>query len=117
MEFPDVSWPSRPREGPSGIRTDHCSGSVHLGPFGSIPGRVDIGRAAGTLAAVELVVNGEPKVLPDGTTVSGLLVSLGLEGVLVAVERNAEIVPRATHSSTPLNDGDVVEVVHFVGGG
>lgn len=66
---------------------------------------------------MKLVVNGESKELPEGTTVSGLLASLGLEGVLVAVEKNASIVPRASHPTTPLDDGDVLEVVHFVGGG
>lgn len=66
---------------------------------------------------MKLLVNGESKELPDGTTVSGLLADLGLLGVLVAVERNKAIVPRATHPDTALDDGDVVEVVHFVGGG
>jgi sulfur carrier protein len=35
----------------------------------------------------------------------------------VAVERNREIIPRAQHGSATLNDGDLIEVVHFVGGG
>jgi sulfur carrier protein len=35
----------------------------------------------------------------------------------VAVERNGDVVPRAEHASTRLERGDVVEIVHFVGGG
>ena len=35
----------------------------------------------------------------------------------VAVERNGEIVPKAKYDSTALADGDVLEVVSFVGGG
>lgn len=66
---------------------------------------------------MRLVVNGEDHETPEGTTVRDLLVRLGLGGGLVAVERNGEVVPRAEHPNTALNDGDRLEVVHFVGGG
>ncbi|MCA9612650.1 MAG: sulfur carrier protein ThiS [Sandaracinus sp.] len=66
---------------------------------------------------MRIVLNGEDREVGDGVTVTELLRELGLEGVLVAVERNEEIVPRATHPTTVLHDGDAVEVVHFVGGG
>jgi thiamine biosynthesis protein ThiS len=66
---------------------------------------------------MRIVLNGEDREVRDGVTVIELLRELGLEGVLVAVERNEEIVPRATHATTTLAHGDAVEVVHFVGGG
>jgi len=66
---------------------------------------------------MDLTVNGEPKVVPDGLTVRGLIEHLGLTDGPVAVERNREVVPRAHHAATPLTQGDVVEIVHFVGGG
>jgi len=66
---------------------------------------------------MRLVVNGEERQVGSNTTVKQLLASLGLADTLVAVERNEEIVPRAQHESTELNDGDRVEVIHFVGGG
>ena len=66
---------------------------------------------------MQLVVNGEERHVEPSTTVKQLLVSLGLGDTLVAVERNEEVVPRARHASTPLEEGDRVEVVHFVGGG
>jgi len=66
---------------------------------------------------MRLVVNGEEKQVDPSTTVKQLLVSLGLGDTLVAVERNQEVVPRAQHESTALEEGDRVEVVHFVGGG
>jgi sulfur carrier protein len=66
---------------------------------------------------MRLVVNGEERQVEPSTTVKQLLVSLGLGGTLVAVERNEEVVPRAQHETTELADGDRVEVVHFVGGG
>jgi sulfur carrier protein len=62
-------------------------------------------------------VNGEALEVPDGLSVRGLVEHLGLTDGPVAVERNREVVPRGEHDKTPLGSGDVVEIVHFVGGG
>jgi sulfur carrier protein len=67
--------------------------------------------------AIELTVNGERKEVPEGLTVRGLVEHLGLTEGPVAVEKNREVVPRAQHATTPLSAGDVIEIVHFVGGG
>ena len=66
---------------------------------------------------MHVTVNGEPHDLPDATTVRGLIERLDLTGGPVAVERNGEVVPRAEHVATALAEGDVLEIVHFVGGG
>lgn len=66
---------------------------------------------------MHLVVNGAAREIPDGTTVQGLIVLLGLGGGPVAVERNREVVPRKEHPEVVLREGDVLEIVHFVGGG
>ena len=66
---------------------------------------------------MRIEVNGETKDVPPAITVSGLLATLGVDDGPVAVERNREIVPRASHASTVLAEGDRLEVVHFVGGG
>ncbi|MCZ6806112.1 MAG: sulfur carrier protein ThiS [Deltaproteobacteria bacterium] len=66
---------------------------------------------------MRLVVNGEERQVEANMTVEALLASLGLAGALVAVERNEEVVPRAQHAGTQLAEGDLVEVVHFAGGG
>lgn len=66
---------------------------------------------------MQLTVNGEAREVPDGLTVRGLVEHLGLTEGPVAVERNRDIVPRAEHASTLLAQGDVIEIVHFVGGG
>lgn len=62
-------------------------------------------------------VNGEPRELEPNSTVAVLLATLGLSDRPVAVERNAEIVPRAQHATTTLHEGDRLELVQFVGGG
>lgn len=66
---------------------------------------------------MRVTVNGAPREVPDGLTVSGLIAQLGLDGGPVAVERNLEVVPRAEHATVSLREGDVLEIVHFVGGG
>lgn len=64
-----------------------------------------------------LTVNGEPRDVPDGATVESLLAALELEPGPVAVEVNREVVPRAVRGARTLGAGDVVEIVHLVGGG
>ena len=52
-----------------------------------------------------------------GKTVAEYLETTDYNRSRIAVERNGEIVPKSEYDSTLLNDGDVVEVVSFVGGG
>lgn len=66
---------------------------------------------------MNVIINGEPEILPDGLTVAELVVRLDLVGGRLAVERNGEIVPRGRWESVALGDGDRLELVHFVGGG
>lgn len=67
---------------------------------------------------MNLVINGEDyDDMPDGMTMSGLLEHLKLPSKKVAIERNREIVPKSTFDTAALNDGDVLEIIHFIGGG
>jgi len=66
---------------------------------------------------IEIFVNGEPREVPAGLTVSGLLVFLGVEGGRVAVELNREITRKADWAATEVAAGAEVEIVQFVGGG
>lgn len=66
---------------------------------------------------MRVTVNGSGHEVAEGTTVRGLIELLKLDGGPVAVERNGDVVPRAQHATTALAEGDVVEIVHFVGGG
>ncbi len=65
----------------------------------------------------DISVNGEPRAIPPGQTVAALLGSLGLDQRKVAVERNEAIVARSLYDATPLDAGDRIEIVHFIGGG
>jgi sulfur carrier protein len=66
---------------------------------------------------MKLWVNGEERSIDPVADVAGLVAALGLDGRKVAVERNLEIVPRSTYGSTPVIEGDRIEIVHFIGGG
>jgi sulfur carrier protein len=67
---------------------------------------------------IRIRVNGKEMELPEEVrTVSGLLEHLGVEKRIVVVERNRQILEREEHDSTPLAEGDSIEIVHFVGGG
>jgi len=66
---------------------------------------------------MRIEINGEARDVERDITVTELLRTLGIDTGPVAVERNREIVPRTEHPTTQLHEGDVLEVVHFVGGG
>ena len=66
---------------------------------------------------IEIVVNDEPRQVPEGCTVASLLEQLGLVSKPVAVELNLELVPRQAHGERRLAAGDRLEIVTLVGGG
>ncbi len=69
-------------------------------------------------AVTRILLNGEARELATGATVAGLLAELGLgERGGVAVEVNAEVIPRSEHGATTLREGDRVEVVTMMAGG
>jgi len=66
---------------------------------------------------LRLTVNGEVRKADPGTTVAALLAAMGIDPARVAVERNRDVVPRATWANAGLSDGDRIEIVAFIGGG
>jgi thiazole synthase len=66
---------------------------------------------------IALTVNGEPRRAPAGSSIADLVRLLELAPAKVAVEHNGRIAPRSTLGDVVLGDGDVLEIVHFVGGG
>lgn len=68
------------------------------------------------LPPLSIILNGEPR-RTSAPNIAALVQEIGLDPAKVAVERNREIAPRSTLTETALADGDVLEIVHFVGGG
>ena len=69
-------------------------------------------------ATIALTINGERREIPAAITLAALLVTLDLDPRLVVVEHNRAILrDRDAYGTLDLADGDVLELVHFVGGG
>ena len=66
---------------------------------------------------MHLTINGEQKKFDPPMTVEQLLGEIGLDSRKVAVERNLEIVPKSNYAGISLDDGDRLEIIHFIGGG
>ena len=67
---------------------------------------------------MKLQINGEERDFSDSPlTLLALVEILGMKADRVAVELNRDIVPRDRWAETTLNEGDRLEIVHFVGGG
>ena len=62
-------------------------------------------------------VNGEQIQLTKATTLEEFLKEQGYNIQRIAIERNDEIVQRENFSDVMLSDSDIIEVVHFMGGG
>lgn len=66
---------------------------------------------------ITITVNGEQRAAKPGSTVTDLLVEMGLNPGRVAIERNLEILSRPDWQKTAVQPGDRYEIVQFVGGG
>ena len=67
---------------------------------------------------MKLQINGEERTFdPAVPTLAALVETLGMKSDRVAIELNRNIVPRDRWAEAILNDGDRLEMVHFVGGG
>ena len=65
---------------------------------------------------MQILINGESKNLGRPATVADLLKKMNIEGK-IAVEINQEILPRSQFSNYEISEGDVLEIVHAIGGG
>jgi thiamine biosynthesis protein ThiS len=66
---------------------------------------------------MKLQINGEPRDFAGALSLAALVEQLGMKADRLAIELNLNIVPRSQWETTALNDGDRLEIVHFVGGG
>jgi sulfur carrier protein len=66
---------------------------------------------------MQVRLNGEPREIPDGMTVTALLAHLGVKAQRVAVELNDTVVTKDRYEAQKIGPGDAIEIVAFVGGG
>lgn len=63
-----------------------------------------------------ITLNGDPYETDTGT-IAALLERLEIDPRRVAVERNFVVIKRTAYAATPVEAGDQIEIVNFVGGG
>ena len=69
------------------------------------------------LNVAKIQLNGAPYEINYGTNLNELLIKLKIQKNKVAIEVNGEIVEKNKYPNLILNEGDKVEIVHFIGGG
>ncbi len=67
--------------------------------------------------SIRIQLNGTEREITPAVSVRELIVSLDLEPELIVVERNRSILRREQYADVTVEEGDVIELVHFVGGG
>jgi thiamine biosynthesis protein ThiS len=67
--------------------------------------------------SIQIVVNGEARMVAAGVTVADLIRELGLSKAACAAEVNKKLVPRREQGTRRLEEKDAVELVTLVGGG
>ncbi len=66
---------------------------------------------------MQITLNGQPASLEDGMNLDQLLAFYRLKKDMVVVELNRVVPPKEAYAGTRLKEGDVVEIVKFLGGG
>ncbi|MFY9268446.1 MAG: sulfur carrier protein ThiS [Candidatus Manganitrophaceae bacterium] len=66
---------------------------------------------------MQVIVNGTRQEVPSEVTLSQLLAGLKVQPERVAVEVNLKVIQRQQYDQVSLKEGDVIEMIGFVGGG
>ncbi len=65
---------------------------------------------------MHIYLNGD-RQQTNAADIAGLIAELGIEGRMMAVEKNLEVVPKSLYAETTLSENDRIEIVHMIGGG
>ena len=66
---------------------------------------------------MELIINGDQRLIDSSYSLMDLLLSLEMTQGHIAVELNGEIITKSTFQQQQLSDGDKIEIVQAIGGG
>tara|TARA_B100001121_G_scaffold237316_1_gene210962 strand:- start:422 stop:631 length:210 start_codon:yes stop_codon:yes gene_type:complete len=66
---------------------------------------------------IKIKVNGKIKTTFENTMLSDLIKSLKIPIKKVAIEFNQEIIDKKKLKNVKIQNGDKIEIVHFIGGG
>ena len=66
---------------------------------------------------MQIILNGEKTIIHNNTSIGDLLQQFGLDRTKVAVELNQNLVLHHNFDNTIISQNDIIEIVHFIGGG
>ena len=66
---------------------------------------------------MNIIINGEPKTVPDQATVAEILQTFKIVSETIVVEYNGTILQQHLYEGSHLTEGDRLEFIRFVGGG
>lgn len=66
---------------------------------------------------MKIICNGQERQIYDGMSITGLIRELNLDPETIVVEYNGVILTREQHDSQLFDEGAVLELIRFVGGG
>jgi thiamine biosynthesis protein ThiS len=69
------------------------------------------------LKKIKIKVNGKIKSIIDKLTIYKLIIELKIPIQKVAIELNKEIISKKEIKKIKLKNNDIIEIVHFIGGG
>ena len=66
---------------------------------------------------MNILLNNEPEILYEGSTVKTLIEKCNIKNKYYAVEINKKIIPKSDHEKHVIKDGDRIEIITAIGGG
>ncbi len=71
----------------------------------------------GDINTMKITVNGKEVELQNSKTVSDFVLERKVTGRMFVIEKNLKIIPKEDYDKEEIKEGDVIELVGFVGGG
>ncbi len=66
---------------------------------------------------MNILLNNKPEILTEGITICRLLEYKNIQSKYYAVEINRNIIPKSSHATYIIKDGDKIEIITAIGGG
>jgi len=66
---------------------------------------------------IKINLNGKVTEINDQSSIEDLITHLGFDVKKIAIEKNLEIIFPEIYKNEIINNGDEIEIIHFIGGG
>ena len=66
---------------------------------------------------IQIYINGKTKIVGINNSLYSILKKLTIKNKFIAVELNAEVIPKSQYKNTIINQNDRIEILELIGGG